>query len=104
MECFRAYLQPKTALKVVLNGLLNGERILHNGDLYCLQAMGEVADKAESLQNLFNCTVPLISSVSVLYVWIATTQRNQTIITIFKRLHVPDHLYLQIIFFETIIF
>ena len=66
--------------------------------------MGEVADKAESLQNLFNCTVPLISSVSVLYVWIATTQQNQTIITIFKRLHVPDHLYLQIIFFETIIF
>jgi len=27
------------------------------------EAMGEVADKAESLQNLFNCTVPLISSV-----------------------------------------
>ena len=66
--------------------------------------MGEVADKAESLQNLFNCTVPLISSVSVLYVWIATTQQNQTIFTIFKRPHLPDHLYLQIIFFEIVTF
>ena len=27
--------------------------------------MGDVADKAESLQNLFNCTVPLISGVSI---------------------------------------
>jgi len=27
------------------------------------EAMGDVADKAESLQNLFNCTVPLMSSV-----------------------------------------
>jgi len=27
------------------------------------KAMGELADKAESLQNLFNCTVPLMSTV-----------------------------------------
>jgi len=27
------------------------------------EVMGDVADKAESLQNLFNCTVPLMSGV-----------------------------------------
>jgi len=38
-------------------------RMVAKNACWMQEAMGEVADKAESLQNLFNCTVPLISSV-----------------------------------------
>ena len=52
MECFRHIFQTVNRFSTMETYIV-------------LQAMGEVADKAESLQNLFNCTVPLISSVSV---------------------------------------